>query len=189
LLASPRAAWACADVTEWFEAEITYIHAPEAIPVDSGHVVRVQVVDATAEGWPGPVQALICHPSLPVSPTPSLPSASCESVGLVTTDSSWGSIWNDILPSYGTGAVSSSNPDRVQHLRGAFDEDVAVMRTTKVQTAAPSCGARMIAPTDYDEDLLLDNNGAGVVTFLPYLSIDNTTNGAKWVHSGTDETT
>ena len=182
-------AWACSDATEWFEGDITHIYAPEAIPVGGTHVVRVQVVDVTTEGWLTPTQALICHPNLPVTPTPSLPSASCASVGLVETDTSWGNIWNDILPSYGTGGVLSSNPYRTQHFRGAFDADPKVMRTALVQTAAPVCGTRMIAPTDYDPELILDNHGAGLTTFLNQLDITSTTNGAQWVEIPSTPTT
>jgi hypothetical protein len=176
-----RAAEACSDATEWFNGDITWIHAPEAIEVSGEYVVRVQVINVTTEGWPEPVQVLVCNPNLPVSPTPSLDTGSCESVGLVETDASWGTLWDDVLSGYGTGAVSSSNPNRNQHFRGAFDADADVLRASLIQTAAPVCGTRMIAPTDYDPDRLLDNSGAGLTTFLNQLDITSTHNGAQWV--------
>jgi hypothetical protein len=176
-----RGAEACSDATEWFNGDITWIHAPQAIEVNSEYVVRVQVINVTTEGWPEPVQVLVCNPNLPVSPTPSLDTGSCESVGLVETDASWGALWDDVLTGYGTGAVSSSNPNRNQHFRGAFDADADVLRASLIQTAAPVCGTRMIAPTDYDPDRLLDNSGAGLTTFLNQLDITSTHNGAQWV--------
>jgi hypothetical protein len=181
----PEAAVAqdCGGTRDWLKGDITWIHLPTALPVSGGHV-RVQLVEMTTTAWHEPIAGVLCHPGLPVSPPPSNAVQPCSAVGMTEVHPSWATIWQSIDPSLAGGSVSPTHPNRTQHLWGLFDYDAGQLWTERVQTAAPSCGVRMMAGLPHQPEVMLDNLGVGLQTFNGDLASDTIDERWIWASGG-----
>ena len=148
---------------DWFKGDVVNIGLPQAIQVSGGHV-RVQVVDVQTTAWPDPVRVIVCHPNLPATGVPASYGAAvdCSAVGMTNVHPSWAIIWQSMDPNLSGGAPDG---DQTQHFWGTFDFENGEMYSARVQTAAPSCGVRMLAGFSEAPDVILDNLGTGFQTF------------------------